>query len=411
MTGFIVGASALLALALIVLLRPLLRHSVRDASVARAQINARIYRNQLVELETDRANGVLDSSVYDQSKRELERRALDDIQDETSPAHKTPRWPAVVMVIIAPVAAILTYVALGNPAAMVTRAVDEHANSIEGINRMVADLAQRLENNPDDLKGWVMLGRSYKAMGRFPEAVKAFERAGSAVEDPQILVDFAESMARSDKDGFRGRGGMKLIERALKLSPDHVPALVFAGSEAFERTDYPSALRYWQKAVAQLPPDSEEVRALTEAMSRASSEMGQGKTTGGALASGAEKSPSGVAAKSATISGTVSLAPALVGKAKPDDSVFLFARAAEGPRAPLAVIRATVKDLPLKFALDDTQAMSPELRISLFKRIRVEARISRSGNAAAQPGDLQGASDIVAAGAKDLRIAIDQQVP
>jgi len=280
---------------------------------------------------------------------------------------------------------------------------------MEKIDRMVSDLAQRLERNPGDLKGWIMLGRSYKTMGRLPEAIKAFERAGSAIdEDPQSLVDFAEALAVADKKDFQGRG-MKLIERALKLDPDHVPSLVFAGSAAFERSDFQNAVRYWQKVIAQLPPDSDEARAVTEAISRANAAIGQGKPAGTPAATAADKSR--VAATGAAIRGVVSLAPALTAKAGPEDTLFVFARAAEGPRAPLAVMRAKVKDLPLKFALDDTLAMSPELRISLFKRIRVEARISRGGNAAAQSGDLQGASAIVAAGTRDLQIVIEQLVP
>ena len=413
MTGFLAGASILLALALVVLLRPLLRREAAVASIARAEINARIYRNQLAELDTDRANGILDPSVYDQSRRELERRALEDIRDDAPSAPSAPqatRWPALVLVVIVPVAAVLTYVALGTPSAMVDRA-GEHALSMEKIDRMVGDLAQRLEGNPGDLKGWIMLGRSYKTMGRLPEAIKAFERAGSAIdEDPQSLVDFAEALAVSDKKDFQGRG-MKLIERALKLNPDHVPSLVFAGSAAFERSDFQNAVRYWQKVIAQLPPDSDEARAVTEAISRANAAMGQGQSAGTPAATAADKSRSVATDKGAVIRGVVSLAPALTAKARPEDALFVFARAAEGPRAPLAVMRAKVKDLPLKFALDDTLAMSPELRISLFKRIRVEARISRGGNAAPQSGDLQGASGIVAAGAADLRIAIDQIVP
>jgi cytochrome c-type biogenesis protein CcmH len=408
MTGFLAGASILLALALVVLLRPLLRRDAAEASNARAQINARIYRNQLAELDIDRANGILDPSAYDQSRRELERRALEDIGAGAAPAPRTTRWPALVLVAIVPLAAVLTYVALGTPAAIVERA-DEHALNVEKINRMVADLAQRLERNPGDLKGWIMLGRSYKTMGRLPEAIQAFERAGSAIDtDPQYLVDFAEALARTDKENFHGRG-MKLVERALELNPDHLPALVFAGSAAFDRSDFKNALRYWQKASTQVPPDSDEARALTDAMARASAAMGPGKSAGTPVARAADKS--GPAAADAAIRGVVSLAPALAGKAGPEDTLFVFARAAEGPRAPLAVMRAKVKDLPLKFALDDTQAMSPELRISLFKRIRVEARISRGGNAAPQSGDLQGASAVVAAGTRDLQVVIEQLVP
>jgi cytochrome c-type biogenesis protein CcmH len=418
MTGFFIGAGILMAMALLVLLYPLLRRDAGETSMARGKINARVYRDQLAELEIDRANGIIDPAAYEQSRRELERRALADIDEageadtsnsETSkdgaPAMRATRWPAIVLVLVIPFAAILTYVMLGKPAAMIER-VDEHAVTVEKIHRMVADLAKRLETHPEDLKGWVMLGRAYKAMDRLPEAIQAFEKAGAALdEDPQNLIDFAEALARNDKENFAKRGA-PLIARALKIDPDHIPALVFAGSEAFERGDYRAASRHWNKVLLRVPPDSDEAQALTEAISRADAASGQNKGAAKSTAKSNDKSSA-----AAGVSGVVSLAPALAGKAGPEDTVFVFARAAEGPRAPLAVFRARVRDLPLKFSLDDTQAMAPELRLSKFAKIRVEARISKSGNAAPLSGDLQGSSDIVANSARDLRVVIDKPVP
>jgi cytochrome c-type biogenesis protein CcmH len=413
MTGFFIGAGILMAMALLVLLYPLLRRDSSETPVARGKINARVYRDQLAELEIDRANGIIDPAAYEQSRRELERRALAEI-DETGEADedrdtamRATRWPAIVLVLVIPFAAILTYAMLGKPAAMIDR-VDEHAVTVEKIHRMVADLAKRLETNPQDLKGWVMLGRAYKAMDRLPESIAAFEKAGAALdEDPQNLIDFAEALARADKENFPKRGA-PLIARALKMDPDHIPALVFAGSEAFERGDFRAASRYWNKVLTRVPPDSEEAQALTEAISRADAASGQNKNAAKSAAKNADKSPP---ANADGVSGVVSLAPALAGKAGPDDTVFVFARAAEGPRAPLAVLRAKVRELPLKFSLDDSQAMSPELRLSKFAKIRVEARISKSGNATPQSGDLQGASEIVGNGARELRVVIDKPVP
>jgi cytochrome c-type biogenesis protein CcmH len=281
---------------------------------------------------------------------------------------------------------------------------------VEKIQRMVSDLATRLEAHPEDLKGWVMLGRAYKVMNRLPESIRAFEHAGAALdEDPQNLIDFAEVLAREDKENFKKRGE-PLIARALKINPDHIPSLVFAGSAAFERGDFRNASMYWNKVLARMPPGSEEAQAVAEAVSRADAALAQGKSGAkSAVAGNGSKSPATGA--TAGISGVVSLAPALAAKASPGDTVFVFARAAEGPRAPLAVMRVKVSELPLTFALDDSLAMSPELRISKFAKIRVEARISKSGNALPQSGDLQGASDIVSAGTRDLRVVIDKPVP
>lgn len=416
MTGFFIGAAVMIVMALAMLLYPLLRREAGETPVARGKVNARVYQSQLAELEIDRANGIIEPEAYEQSRRELERRALTEI-GETSEAgapreHPSPtaRWPAVSLVLVIPVAAILTYMALGKPSAIVPQ-VDEHAITVKKIQSMVTNLAARLETHPEDLKGWVMLGRAYKAMDRIPESIRAFERAGAALdEDPQNLVDFAEALARDDKENFQKRGA-PLIARALKLNPDHIPALVFAGSAAFERGDFRVASGHWNKVLASLPPGSEEAMAITEAISRADAASGQKSSASKSASKSADKSSPTNSAASVGVSGVVSLAPALVTRAEPEDTVFIFARAAEGPRAPLAVIKTRVRELPLKFSLDDSQAMSPELRISKFAKIRVEARISKSGNASPQSGDLQGASEIVANGARELRIVIDKAVP
>ncbi len=408
MMAFFAGAGILIAIALVALLYPLLRRDPGETSVARGQINARVYRDQLAELETDRANGIIDPAAGDQSKRELERRALQDITEDEPSTTRAARWPAIVLVLVIPFAAILTYSALGKPSAILP-ATDEHAITVEKIQRMVSDLATRLEAHPEDLKGWVMLGRAYKVMNRLPESIKAFEHAGAALdEDPQNLIDFAEVLAREDKENFRKRGE-PLITRALKINPDHIPSLVFAGSAAFERGDFRNASMYWKKVLARMPPESEEAQAVAEAISRADAALAQGKNRAKSPATSASAKSS--AGTFTGVSGVVSLSPALAAKASPGDTVFVFARAAEGPRAPLAVMRVKVSELPLAFSLDDSQAMSPELRISKFAKIRVEARISKSGNALPQSGDLQGASEIVSSGTRDLRVVIDKPVP
>ena len=417
MSGFFIGAGALITMALLMLLYPLLRRDALDSSNARSRINARVYKDQLAELEIDRANGIIDPSAYEKSRHELEHRALQDIGENEDKTSRTTRWPAIVMVITIPLASIVTYTMLGTPSTLL-EPVDQHAMSLGKIQSMVANLAARLEKNPGDLKGWVMLGRAYKAMGRFRESIQAFEQAGAALdEDPQYLIDFAEALARGDRDNFQKRGA-PLIARALKIDPDHTPTLLFAGSAAFERGEYRTASRHWKKVLAGMTPDSEEARAVTEAISRADGAVAQGKSAKNSSSARVEQSPPTNVGKTATaggntsgVAGVVSLSPPMAARVGAEDTVFVFARAAEGPRAPLAIIRARVRDLPLKFSLDDSQAMSPELRISKFAKVRVEARISKSGNATPQSGDLQGASEIVAIGTRDLRVVIAKPVP
>ena len=180
----------------------------------------------------------------------------------------------------------------------------------------------------------------------------------------------------------------KLVERALQIDPDNLKALALAGSAAFNRGDFARAAALWERMLPLVAADSEDARVVRENVAQA-------------------RAKAGAAVK---LAGTVSLSPKLKGKAAPDDIVFIFARAAEGPRVPLAVLRKQVRDLPLSFSLDDSMAMAPGMNLSGFARVVVGARISKSGGAAPQPGDLQGASAVVANDAAGVKVVIDRVV-
>jgi cytochrome c-type biogenesis protein CcmH len=406
MSGFIAGAGALTLFVVALLLWPLLGKRGQGEQATRSRINARVYRQQLAELEEDRANHLITGPAYEQAKTELERRALNEIPEDEQNLRTLPAWPVKMLVLLVPVGAIAGYLSLGTPSALLD-STRQHEITVERIHRMVGDLAKRLENNPGDLQGWSMLGRAYKVMGRLPEAISAFEKAGNVVnEDPQLLIDYAEALALHDKSMFQTRGVL-LLERALKLDPENLAALVFSGTAAYDRADYRLALRYWQTALKQLPPDSNESRALGEGIERAEKAIAEGRSKGkSGLAQKNDKQP-----PVARVSGTVTLAPSLAGKLGPEDTVFVFARASEGSRAPLAVLRGKGRDLPMKFSLDDNMAMAPGWTISSVKSLRVEARVSKTGSASATSGDLIGASSLVAPGATNIQLIIDQTTP
>lgn len=407
MTAFWIAAGLLTALSLAVLCWPLLRRR-ENTSASRRAINAAIFRDQLADLERDLASGTLSRDDYATARDELERRVLEDVADDGSPAAEAPkRLPrtAISLGLSLPVAAVALYFVLGNPAALDPAAQQGNMPSQAEVEQMVSTLAARLEKNPENPQGWAMLGRSYKVMGRLEEAGKAFDKAGAFMEsEPELMLEVAELSAELNQGKVEGRGAA-LLKKVLQAQPDNPQALVLAGTDAYFRQDYPAALRHWERVLAQVPPDSEDARNLGAGIEKVRSLMGQGAST---PVPAAKPAPTG---KAAAVSGTVSLSPALKDKTNPDDVVFIFARPTNGPRMPLAVLRARVADLPKDFTLDDSMAMSPDAKLSSASELRIEARVSKGGDAIAKPGDLSGEVASVKPGATGLKIVIDTTLP
>jgi len=272
MTPFIVLATLLvvvvaLPLALTLARRP--RNAVGGTD--RQAANLAIFRDQLAELEHERAEGSLAAGDFAQAKQELQRRLLDEaipegtVSREAAPAKKT----ALLVVVLLPLLALGGYGLLGNPAALDPAARQPAPRMTAGdIEAMVGKLARRLAQNPDDTQGWVMLARSYKALGRYPEAADAYAKGISLVEqEPLLLADYAEVLAIAG-GGFRGKPS-ELIDKALKLAPDEPQVLLLAGAAADERRDYASAIAHWEKVLAQLEAGSEEAATLQEALAKA----------------------------------------------------------------------------------------------------------------------------------------------
>jgi cytochrome c-type biogenesis protein CcmH len=405
MTAFTALAALLVIVALGFLLWPLLRVPRAAASVEAANLS--IYRDQFAELERDLRLGVIDGAQYDASRAELQRRLLDEAGDKRPvvPAtHAASRTSALIIALAVPVMAGVLYWRLGEPQALdpARRAPQQDATDItqEQFEAMTQQLADRLQANPQDAEGWAMLGRAYKALGRLPDAVKAFGEANQRAPGvPELLVEYAEALAQVH--GKLSGEPRKLLEQALKIAPNDPKALTLAGGAAFEAGDYRRAIGYWQRVAATVPADSELGKALATGIARAEA-MAGGK---------AGPAPAQTAAAPRVVRGEIRLAPTLKERASPDDTVFIFARAAEGPRMPLAVLRKQVRDLPASFQLDDTMAMNPELQLSSVPRVIVTARISRSGGATPQSGDLQGESQPVTPGSGAVSITIDRVLP
>jgi cytochrome c-type biogenesis protein CcmH len=410
MTLFWIIAALLIACALFFVLPPLLKRRA-GAGVAAQRLNIAVYRDQLNELEADRRAGTLNDEQYERARLELERRLLDDVAADGAPVaaeRSASRVPAIIAGVAVPVLAVALYFAVGNPRALAPVALPQHAGetvTAEQVEAMVAKLAERMRQKPDDAQGWAMLGRSYAVMGRFEDAAAAYGKAAErAPDNPHVLTDYADALAMARGQNLLGEPEA-LVMRALKIDPDHGKSLALAGTIAFEKKDFATAILYWERLAKVMPPDSDIARNVQASIAEA-----RGLLAGKGQAVEKAGTPSTDKAAGAGVSGTVTLAPALKSKAAPDDTVFIFARAAEGSRMPLAILRKKVSDLPAAFTLDDNTAMSPATRLSGTPQVVIGARISKSGNAMPQSGDLQGVSKPVNHAAKDIAILIDTEV-
>jgi cytochrome c-type biogenesis protein CcmH len=410
-TAFLVVAAAMVAVAVAWVLVPLLARRKHERP-APETANLAVLRDQLAELEADLGRGVLTPERYEQAKLELERRVLDEVTPEApvgaaaSPAASA--WLAAIVAATIPVAAIVLYLAVGSPGALLAEAPGasgpRHEVTREQLEAMVAKLAAHLEKNPGDPQGWTLLARSYYIMGRYPEAVRAYERVSALVPgDADLLADYADALGMTQGRDLQGKP-LELVERALAIDPEHWKALALAGTAAFDRKDYRRAVAYWERLKGVVPADSEIGRSVDASIAEA-------RSLGGIQPPGAGAPKTAAAAAGARVAGRVSLARELAAKAAPTDTVFIFARAAAGPPMPLAVLRKQVKDLPIEFTLDDSMAMAPSRKLSGYSEVIVGARISRSGNATPQSGDLQGLSKPVRVGATGVAVTIDTALP
>lgn len=410
MTAFIMLSVVLGAIVLLVVALPLLRQRVQSTEISADRVNISIYGDQLRELDEDLAAGTIDPSQHAEARAELERRLLEDTADSgntvTATAPRSGRLTAIILAVLIPLGATGLYLAVGTPEGLAPEvSAGSHDVTPQQVEEMVAKLAARLKESPENGEGWVMLGRSYAALERYTEAAAAYAQATARIPgNAQLLVDYADVLAMSQGRRLAGEPE-KLIQRALAIDPDNGKALALAGTAAFDRKDYATAVKYWQRLAASLPQNSEIAGAVQNSIAEAQALAG-GAKPGMAKKEAAVQNTAAIA----RVAGSVVISPALKGRAAPDDTVFIFARAASGPPAPLAVLRMRVADLPATFVLDDSMAMAPGLNLSGFDTVIVGARISKSGKPVRQPGDLEGFSKNVKVGTTGINVVIDTEV-
>jgi cytochrome c-type biogenesis protein CcmH len=438
MMTFWIATALLTALALALVLPVLFKRSAQSAAPVEAA-SARhstlaILRDQLAQLDADLSRGAIDAEQHRASREEIERRALEEANTPPTapsrtagvPATRRP-WATVAFLALAiPLLATATYDRVGNPAAIDVPAPEQAAGGSDGVTDaqvegLIKQLAERLQSSPDDLQGWTLLARTYAAMQKFPEAAKAYERATAlSPNDATLLADRADVMAVLQGQRAAGEPA-KLIARALEIDPKNLKALALAGSVAYEEGDYGRAIAHWTQARELATPASDFANNLEQGIQDARAAQGGPAALAAAPAAtppstqsapdAATNAPPAATGPGARVTGRVTLSPQLAAKVSPGDTVFIFARAIEGPRMPLAIVRKTVADLPISFVLDDSMAMSPAMKLSTFPAVVVGARISKSGNAMPSPGDLSGQVSGVKLGTEGLQIVIDTVQP
>lgn len=382
--------------------------------------------DQIEQIEKAHAQGTLPAALYAEARQRLDALFLNTLEPgrpapaaATSSAATRPRWATRQAAVLAAVALAIGgagYAWKGSPrqpsagtagwAPATTppqaAASAPHALGNEAMVGMVQSLADRLKAKPDDAEGWAMLARSYTTLGQVEASLPAYARALKlAPQDAELMADYADALALKQDRQLSGEP-MTWVKKALAQDPRQPKALLLAGTDAFNRRDMPAAIRYWEQVVAAGPTGS----GLVE---QARNGLADARKLSGTDAIPADPAQAKTVA-GAKVGGTVRLSPELARDAKPDDTVFVFARASEGPRMPLALMQRRVRDLPLKFELDDTQAMNPAARLSSAQQVIVTARVSRSGQAQPQPGDLEGATQAVALGRQDLEVVIGSRV-
>ncbi|MEQ1517479.1 MAG: c-type cytochrome biogenesis protein CcmI [Usitatibacteraceae bacterium] len=436
------------ALAFVVI--PLLRKGPQNQAISDDGSNVAIYKSQRRELDEELARGAISEAEHSAALGELSARVVDEVpvqQDSVrleAPTAKRPWWLVAAIAVLLPLSAALLYKSIGAPKAIdmagipptATGAPADHGAAAQAgeppmsdkqILAMVDSLALKMQQNPNDPRGWILLARSQNALGRFTEAAAAFERAVALTpQDAQLLADFADSSVMAQQGRFEGKP-VALIKQALTIDPNNMKALALAGTAELRMGNRPESLKHWEKLKTLVPKDSADYREVESIIAEVKSGTGDG-APGPVTAAAAPQMPpaampqapvNAAAAPSPAkpgvkVTGKVALAPELAAKLAPGDTLFVFARAKEGPRMPLAVLRVPAPKpgaFPFTFELNDAMAMAPGFSLSAFPEVVIEARISKSGNAQMQSGDLSGITDVVKPGATGILVTIGKVAP
>ncbi|GBL59962.1 cytochrome c-type biogenesis protein [Pseudomonas citronellolis] len=397
MIDFWLAAGLLALVAMAFLLIPLLRGRRAQAEEDRTALNVALYQERLAELDAQHAAGTLDDAQLQSGRAEAARELLADTEGEGERRSRLGRAAPLLAAVLLPLLGLGLYLHWGASEKLaLSRELAEPPHSM-------AEMTERLEKavqaQPDSAEGWYFLGRTYMTQERFEDAAKAFERAANlSGRQSEVLGQWAQALYFANGKKMAG-AAQALADEALKQNPEEVTTLGLMGIAAFEDQRYADAVDYWQRLVAALPADDPSRAAIQSGIERARQHLVE---RGEKL----PEAPAAAATAGVTLKVRVDLSDAVKGQVKPDDSVFVFARAVNGPPMPLAVKRLKVADLPDEVSLSDADAMMPQLKLSAFPQVELVARVSRAGNAIS--GEWIGRSQpLSTAGAGDQAVTID----
>jgi len=390
------GVVVLLIIALAILLPPLWKkREIEDAESDQRNIN--IAQERVKELKAQLQAGTLTQQQYDEQHGELELTLGDDldIQQQQTQSSSQGRWVIPVIALSVPLFSVFCYFSLGEPDALIKAEIKQpQAQAVvqgqegQDINAMVVQLAQRLKENPNNAKDWIMLGRSFKYLKQFQLAANSFKKAYELLgDDPEVLLHYADALAMVNNGSLSGKPA-ELVFKALEKVPDDVTGLWLAGMAKAEERDFVAALKYWNKLKGILPKDSEPYKQVQKLIVTVQQQNSIDQPVQNAEASTTEIE------SAISIDVQVDLAATVKDKVTNTDTVFIYAKALIGPPMPLAIVRKQVTDLPISVTLDDNMAMMPTMKLSNFKAVKVMARVSKSGSAMPQKGDFVGSVDL-----------------
>ncbi|MEQ1816740.1 MAG: c-type cytochrome biogenesis protein CcmI [Nitrosomonas sp.] len=444
MTSFWVISGIFIVTALLFIIPTLLRN--REAQLENVEhdaVNITVYRDQIAELDNDLENDILTQEQYNKSKQELQQRMLQDVSEREKMVVKKNKKIhniaiSTFITLTLPLAAVFLYMVIGDTRGLLPQAQLANATQMnrgsgsdspaghDNFSSVLENLIARLEKNPEDIEGWIMLGRTYAIMERYAEASNTYAKLVELVPDnPQILSDYADVLAMKNQGNLTGKPA-ELIYEALRIDPQYPKALALAGTIEFEQEKFEQAAAHWEKLLEVIPVDSQLAKSVKTSIAEAKllSSGGKGITAeqqtkatdsqqeANTLSEKATSdSPTATETVLLSVSGQVTISKELAPRASPNDTLFVYARAKTGPKMPLAILRLKASDLPATFTLTDDMAMTPTMKMSSFPEVVIEARISKSGQAVPASGDLQGFSDPVKIGNNTITVVINKQIP
>jgi len=444
MSNFWIGAAILVALAIALMVLPLIRARVH-AERSQKALNISLYRERMAELEQERVAGQIDEEQYEATRQELEAALLTDVDDGHEEDASDPRSASVAKPSrTATVGLVATALAVPGLAFLIhdrlyepppepqqARSAPERNETDSAMERemraLVRQLAARMNANPEDGQGWLMLAQSYRMLGDYADAVNAYRETLPRVEETaDLLTEYADSIIMANNGQVTAQAAA-LAQRALALDSEHQSALWLSGVGAFQTGDYAAAEEHWGRLLASLPGASEAAEQVRYARDSARLLAGENQTDNPGDAATAPDSIMPEAAERDLaeqqdvgpasddgLSVNVELERALAADLRGDETVLVFARPANGSRMPLAVERFTVADLPRTIRLDASNAMVDGLGLDSAESIEVIARVSRDGMAEVSAGDLEGHSgsiNTIDALNRTIDIRIDTRIP